>query len=104
MGDDLRHRYAEALRRRIDPCNVRVDGSKATATSSLTPGVLDLADAVMAVRDEDLQAWRERTETAEQTVARVRAEIEEHADCEEWCCECTPKIRAALDTKEADHG
>lgn len=116
MGDDLRHRYAEALAAKFtypvyrsdrDGENERVDNAEpadridqspyvmSTAgdgcRSFWTPTCAELGEVVAAVRDEELeqlkddalgvvadaaeelQMWRERAETAELRVARVRA-------------------------------
>lgn len=85
MADDLRHRYAAAILARL-------------AQTGPTPSDYDLADAVMAVRDEELErlrliarvnhglhrsadeeadGWRERAETAEPAIARVRSLAEQ---------------------------
>ena len=58
MADDLRQRYAAAILARL-------------AQTGPTPSDYDIADAVMAVRDEDLQAWQERAENAEAAIARA---------------------------------
>ena len=94
MTDDLRLRFADALKRRLNPCSVNVASSVPTATNSLAPGVLDLADAVMAVRDEELERLKvvetasigahALLDDAEEALARVRALAER------WCRESHP--------------
>ncbi|MBN6054540.1 hypothetical protein JYK22_21540, partial [Nonomuraea sp. RK-328] len=58
VTDALRQRYAEAL----------------AATNTLDNTDLEYTlDLVMAVRDDELESLRERAETAEAAIARVRA-------------------------------
>lgn len=75
---------------------------------SQTIPVGNLVDAVLAVHDQDAETLRseneelrKRAEIAEGAIARARAEIAEHSECSDWCCDCMPSVLAALDDQEA---
>ena len=124
MGDDLRQRYAEALAAKFTRPIPRCDkwgenewvenpepADRVEQTVSVLyeasdghlsirfPTCMEVAEVVAAVRDEDLQAWRERAESAEAAIARVRrlCELTIAASCRVQAIDQARDTLAALD-------
>jgi hypothetical protein len=72
VADDLRHRYAEAIR----GCGPLTVTQVLYAVMAVRDGELerlkDDALAVVVESAQEVEAWRERAEKAEATIARVR--------------------------------
>jgi len=68
MTDDLRRQFAKALADRLHAGTLVVHEAT-VATNSLNPDRYDLADAVLAVRDDELASLRLRAERAEAALA-----------------------------------
>lgn len=74
MSDDLRQRYAEALARWALMYPIAawsLSSGQRAETLARNWGTV-AAKFAMDVRDEELEAWRERAENAEAAIARVR--------------------------------
>lgn len=117
MADDLRHRYAEALARWALMYPISAWAlSEGPRAERLARNWGDVASKfAMEVRDEELEACRERAETADKVLARHRRDIQTRIDSllamrdglspehPQWsvynfaACE----LRAALDDQEA---
>jgi hypothetical protein len=92
VADDLRQRIADVL----DDLDYGHDQQERRYVF-----VNDVLEAVMAVRDEDLQAWRERAEKAEAAIARVR---EQHPEHEGRCARCLEPCTCLDDAEQTPDG
>jgi hypothetical protein len=116
VNDDLRHRYAEAIRG-CGPLSVtKVLYAVMAVRDNELEQLKEDALAVVAESAQEVQAWRERAEKAEAAIARVRRLAEEWAELAERGDESAASLDRAVadsgrdllaaldDSQETDHG
>lgn len=77
MGEDLRHRYAEAVVASLGQTSARptLATEVVAAAGSMATAAFAAADAVLAVRDEELERLRYTVNTGSRIIVQLREEI-----------------------------